>query len=456
MEYKDLHKDLYKYYIRKAAEGDILIKGEKEEKERILVKTDPSSIKCEDGDEAITSLGIPRERDYLIMLVEAKFKWNDNGTKTVDIHLPDLDSDGKKECIFAWNENGRSFLEGRIGGKVYYIKKDSELIEKEEEYISFNNPWEREARRFLLGKDKEQKDKELTMPCRWAAGGAIPVLEFNENEKYVVLIRRDEKAPIHPQHFTTASGLSENPIELIDPRIIIGREFGEEIIIFNKKTKRFYKYNFICPGDEDVGRKVQELYEMEYKEKIDNFKEQLKSKKKIDAKIENSTDKDYVDAEIIPLGEDVININLGLYEKSIKGACVLDPIFGAIDVIGAVKVKFNKVKSRDEIHVDDIHVFDFDTTKKKVTGREEKLEFLFRNIFLIKIDDLGDLIKGEEVKCYIHDSYKCKKPLLTPPLRGTLISLYNLYNPKDKKDKYEYDYSESKPVTGIGGDPDEG
>ena len=128
---------------------------------------------------------------------------------------------------------------------------------------------------------------------------------------------------------------------------------------------------------------------------------------------------------------------------------------GAIDVIGAVIVKFNEVESQDEIHVDDIHVFDFDMKQKRW---EREPEFLFRNIFLIKINDLGDLIKGEEVTCHIHDSYKCKKPLLTPPLRGTLISLYNKMKKEstDKIENYGYEYSESNPVTGIGGDRDEG
>jgi hypothetical protein len=364
-----------------------------------------------------------KKGDFLIILAHATFKWEEVGKrKKVTIELPSLDF-AKKKYIAAFDKDGRKLLEGR-----------------DLDYSSFNIPWERKAKKFLL-----MKENKLQLLCRWAAGGAIPILKFKNGDRYVALIRRGKEAPTHQYHFTTASGLSEYPEELIDPRIIMGREFGEEIIIINK-SGIIYKYRFKLSRsekrDEKVENLIQRYYEEEYKGKIESFKNELKENygiKKID-------EEKYVEAEIISLGEDIIEINLNENKKSIKGACVLDPIFGAVDVIGAVEVEL------DVEEPSEIQVLNFDTREKKPS--KGKYEFLNENIFLIKMDyneeGLRNLIEGEKFRCIVfHKQLKREKPLLTPPLRATLVSCYNYYFPSDKISDYGYPHSKGIPVRGV-------
>jgi hypothetical protein len=361
-----------------------------------------------------------KKGDFLIILAHATFKWEEVGKrKKVTIELPSLDFT-KKKYIAAFGKDGRALLEGR-----------------DPDYSSFNIPWEKEAKKFLL-----MKEDELQLRCRWAAGGAIPVLKFKNGDRYVALIRRGKKAPIHQYHLTTASGLSEYPEELIDPRIIIGREFGEEIILINKSGV-IYKYDFkLSQGqkeNKEVEEQINEYYKDEYKNKIKSFKNELKKNygiKKIDGEI-------YVGAKIIPLGEDIIEINLDENKRKITGACVLDPIFGAVDVIGAVEVEL------DVEEPSEIQILNFDTIKKKPP--KGKYEFINDNIFLIKIDDkedLRNLIEGKKFRCTIfHKQLKREKPLLTPPLRATLTKCYRHF--VGEQLEYGYMYSESIPVEGI-------
>ena len=131
------------------------------------------------------------------------------------------------------SQDGRELFEGK------HIYTDIKGCNVCRDFLSVNNLQEAEIKKFLNG---DLKQIELQM-IRYAAGGAITVLKINGKE-YVLLIRRDESASVHGGHLTTASGLSETVEELMDPTLLIGREFLEEVIIFDRNFKRHFNIEF--------------------------------------------------------------------------------------------------------------------------------------------------------------------------------------------------------------------
>ncbi|MGC8618776.1 MAG: hypothetical protein ACP5UZ_08620, partial [Thermoplasmata archaeon] len=175
-----------------------------------------------------------RELEFFIMTASCKLSAN-NGKVRAEI------SPSKPGCYVAVDGKGRGLFEGT------YIGLD---------LVSVNNPQEIGIKEFLNGIEEELELKVI----RFAAGGAIPILKLGDGKNYVVLIRRDENAPVHPQHFTTASGLSETFDELMDPRLIIGREFLKEIAIFACSDEKITKHYNVRLGAEEKEDGYKDIY----------------------------------------------------------------------------------------------------------------------------------------------------------------------------------------------------
>ncbi len=68
-----------------------------------------------------------------------------------------------------------------------------------------------------------------TNPLRFAAGGALAVT----NDGYVILIKRDSKAPTYKGYLTAATGLSQFPEQIEAPAKIIPWELQEELCVLD-------------------------------------------------------------------------------------------------------------------------------------------------------------------------------------------------------------------------------
>ena len=79
-------------------------------------------------------------------------------------------------------------------------------------------------------------------PLRYANGGVLPVIRLN-SEDYFCLFYRD----IFPVGWNIANGASDTLEEMLNPELIILREFGEELFIPDHERKLIYIFD---PGEE--------------------------------------------------------------------------------------------------------------------------------------------------------------------------------------------------------------
>jgi class 3 adenylate cyclase/predicted NUDIX family NTP pyrophosphohydrolase len=79
-------------------------------------------------------------------------------------------------------------------------------------------------------------------PLRYANGGVLPILE-TKGGRFFCLFYRDRR----PVGWNIANGASDTVEEMLDPRRIIRREFGEELLIACEKEQIFMALN---PGEE--------------------------------------------------------------------------------------------------------------------------------------------------------------------------------------------------------------
>ena len=79
-------------------------------------------------------------------------------------------------------------------------------------------------------------------PMRFANGGVLPILQLNGTE-FVLMFYRD----IFPFGWNIANGASDNVDEWVNPRRIIQREFGEEVLLCDPTNKQLFIYD--PPGE---------------------------------------------------------------------------------------------------------------------------------------------------------------------------------------------------------------
>ncbi|MEM0136561.1 MAG: hypothetical protein QXU18_15265, partial [Thermoplasmatales archaeon] len=402
--------------------------------------------------------------------------------------------DGSITATIDYSELGKYYtdsLEGRELFEGKYIRQNKKKKPyKKEDFLSVNNPQEIEIKKFL--KDLKVKNLKLGM-IRYAAGGAIPVLKIKKKQ-YVLMIRKSKDASVHGEHLTTASGLSEKWEEILNPTLLIGREFLEEVIIFDrnlqkhfnviisasKKPKKKQMENTREPEKDKDFYKYLSNYDDYFGEISGNGLKEIPYPKKYQRLIKFIGNKNVEEVEIegkvIPLGNDRIELSKKLKKEigrkiknklkgpagnKIIGKVIIDSAYGAVDLIGAVKISFGEEISGPE----DIRILDFDTDEK--SGK-----FLRREMFLVDLRNLKKLINGECFDCSIYSvsskpknnkiksnkivanynlikgHYEC--PALSPPLRGSLDACYNKLSKKKKKNiEFKYDASQQFLVDSV-------
>ncbi len=356
-------------------------------------------------------------KDFFVVLSSAKFNWKqDKGSPYLEATI-NVGNSGEVE------NNKNDWMYVAINGKARDIFEGKNL---NGDFPSLGIPEETELKKFLSKSTESVEVKAF----RYIAGGSLPVLELRNGARYAILIRRDENAPTDSECFTTSTGLCEYPKEWEDPRFTIAREFYEEIQIFSSDLRYHYnpKFKFF---DEDENEELKKFFGMVTKEYRGKFK-----RLKTELGAMNFCEKD-IEASIVQLGTDTMTIKLpnSTSKKTITGQLVLDPVSGALDLVGSVYLKLCDV---DELS--QLKIVDFDT--------EAQGKFLFREIHLIDGTNLRRLIEGEDfytsvfirtydgskvIINYIESVKYNKYPRLTAPLRGAMVNCYNLFfSPTDQ------------------------
>ncbi|MEM0288210.1 MAG: hypothetical protein QXG05_08615 [Nitrososphaerota archaeon] len=395
-------------------------------------------------------------------------------------------------ATISYSDLGQYYTNGLEGRELFegkYIRTEDTANQeyKSKDYLSVNNPQEIDIKKFL----KDLNGNLALGMIRYSAGGAIPVLQIQE-KKYVLMIRKQKEASVHGEHLTTASGLSETWEELLNPNLLIGREFLEEVIIFDRNLKNHFNVKLSFDTTMQLSKDKFEEYLRNHKY-LGNYSNMQQAEypypekyKKLKELICNRADDDIEEVEIEgnveALGEDEIilkkelkdeikkninnqnnkssknigNNNEDDSDEKIVGKVVIDSAYGAIDLIGMIKISFDKYKSIKS--PEDLRILDFDTDED--TGK-----FLHREIFLVDLDNLKKLIEAKPFDCSIYSvsvnddklaanyskilaHYKC--PALSPPLRGTLDSCYNkLKDNSSSNIEFKYDASQQYLVDSV-------
>jgi len=121
-----------------------------------------------------------------------------------------------------YNNEGKRFLGWKYETEHSSPEREKELFDASARLHGlFMNPAADSTFRLDLNR--------LRIPLRWASGGYIPRIKWNERE-WVALFFRD----IRPLGLNAAIGASERKNELRDPRRVIEREFSEEFVVVDK------------------------------------------------------------------------------------------------------------------------------------------------------------------------------------------------------------------------------
>ncbi len=85
-------------------------------------------------------------------------------------------------------------------------------------------------------KNKNQKNKE------YSGGGVILLLQTKNKEKYIILVKRSDNAPVNPgTHSGFFGGVDDNNInEKSNPELIGARELIEEVCFTSKNHQKIY------------------------------------------------------------------------------------------------------------------------------------------------------------------------------------------------------------------------
>lgn len=384
---------------------------------------------------------------HLICLASGSFRWVDN-------HIEgSVNISGPKGFIITTKPTGRSVFEGAI-------------IDDKEGLLSLNIPDESRIKNFL-----ERKEKRLRMEAfRWAAGGTIPVLEFKkgrkEGKKYVVFARRDWGAPVHQGYLTTFSGLSRTIEELMQPELMIARGLFDELLIFDAHLKKRYRTDFSKCNFRDgmeyydlCDKKGSYLYKFNNLEDIENS--DVKYRKRYERILNNLgiEEPEAVETPACPvkLDSDSIEYFQSKSTKGItlKGSIAIDPVHGALDIIGSVLLQL-EVSSPEELRL-----VSFDKDGEKL---------LFRDIVLVDGENLKKLINGSKCEAFVYTNNATdvdgvsteiqavneekigrpsvslvgplkvvlEKPALTPPLRQSLVGCYRTFFLEDLEFGYVF------------------
>ncbi|MDY6990291.1 MAG: toll/interleukin-1 receptor domain-containing protein [Thermodesulfobacteriota bacterium] len=117
-------------------------------------------------------------------------------------------------------------------------------------------------RRIIVQRNRFYKDKDLLAyrfdcrdyPFRYANGGVLPIvrLKSKENgiEDYFCLPYRD----IFPIGWNIANGASDNREELLQPQMVVEREFNEELLVVDDEEKLIYFFDPDSPGETQRSR----------------------------------------------------------------------------------------------------------------------------------------------------------------------------------------------------------
>lgn len=286
----------------------------------------------------------------------------------------------------AYTPYARSILEGgAFGGRVpdYSILSD-----------------------FRLGK----REKVNEVPMRMSAGGAITILDVPENgvrKEYIVIGQKGTGAVIHSGHLVPSSGLSERQEEWTDPLIIICDECVEEVRLLDKAGCVAFLPVF---SFDDAGetKRIQDTVSKTFQERIEmgqhyNREPVREEPCKCPATVE-------------PLGMDELEINWEGHEsRTLEGLLVLDPVFGALDLMAAVRIELPLPLSK-------IQVLDGEgITKRNILFNDPK--------FVFEPEELVRLFNGEESIAFLFHSEKrsgeciherkvrlSSAPFINPPL----------------------------------------
>lgn len=383
-----------------------------------------------------------RPDEFLIFLARGNFKYNESGDIDADIYLADKN---EGEYICTNNMEGREIFRGTI------LDRD---------FFSLNVPGEREIKKFL----SYEINQMYTDAVRWTAGGALPVIKLN-GKHYFVMEKRSRTAPVYPNHLNNFAGLSETIEEVINPRLIIMREFYEELLIFDSNfDHRFYAK----PSKNQYSeRDIKYLDKFGNPEKIEGKSKYKIAYAALKKKMGKEPETKEISSEIKFLGRDSFTLHFenGREHREEDTFLVIDPVNGAIDEIAAVLIDFDSESPGDAVEsLEDLRFVFFDHQKTNEKDYDFRFNgsnhaFLLNEIYLVDLDNLRELIKGNRFRATLYHTIKdgdrieslhpnpvaLKKPALSTQLRQALIRAYNAFSGEEIPE-YGYKMYESNPV----------
>jgi hypothetical protein len=289
---------------------------------------------------------------------------------------------GEAIVSVCWPENPR----------VAYTKAQRKAIEADGRW-----PAHEDMRAFV---NREASDMAPSL-ARFSAGGSLTILRvLDENAAgqnyidYVVVGQKDEGAPSDSGKYVPSSGLAERQEDWDDPRLIIANECVEEIRVRSRECCA--KPPWFVPtfgrgnGSQGLNDRVEIAWSTHCR-RLEDYQRHMFWKNEIpERRAEWSSGAEVVHcpAEIISLGDDLLLIN----DKELgePHLIVMDPTYGAVDLMAAVRMKIDRPLSG-------LRVIDGEAVRKRRKDGD-KMKLLWRNVYVLTAQQLSSFFEGNMVE----------------------------------------------------------
>ena len=185
-----------------------------------------------------------------------------------------------------------------------------------------------EVRRFLRG---EADSCEAWF--RFSAGGSIVVLELEGGEQYVFLVVKG-LGELHELHLSVTSGVSKDTEMWVDPRLLTVTEPCEELAVLSRRLDAYYKVR-VAQNEflgSEFATKANAWAEAEARESLELLRRW--------GVLSGDVEVVEAEAQLLPLGFDTMEVVWeGRARRAYEGLLVVDPQYGALDMIAAMVVK---------------------------------------------------------------------------------------------------------------------
>jgi hypothetical protein len=280
---------------------------------------------------------------------------------------------------------------------VAETRHDRDVLEKSG--ASGEHPDKEQLLAFLAG-----QASTVTTIARVSAGGAVLILDCVDGP-YIAVGMKDADASIHPLHLVPASGLSERPEAWLDPELIVAEECAEEMQIISSDRSAFLRLEFAVELDPRT-RHLDELV-------LDTQLKGYKRWRSLRPDFPLPDQRDAVHASLQVLGQDQVCSIWGTRRPvGSVGCVVIDAQYGAIDLMGAVRVRTGRPLA-------DVVLLDGEVVGDRL---------LDRDIFVFAPEEFAKLVFTEE-QARAERHYKSgarggpvrltPRPHMNPPLLGS-------------------------------------